>query len=91
MFEGHDTTAAGLSWTMYELGRHPDIQDRLYEELRKADQHLGIVDRVKSVKYLDYVVKESLRLHPAVPIYGRVVDQDVSIDGKIIPKGTQVS
>ena len=33
MFEGHDTTAAGLSWTLYMLGLYPDVQKKLHKEL----------------------------------------------------------
>ena len=76
---------------MYELGRRPDIQDKLHAELLKVDPELGIVEKVKSVKYLDYVLKEGLRLHPPVPIYARVIDTDTVIDGNVVPKGTSVA
>jgi cytochrome P450 family 4 subfamily V len=91
MFEGYDTTTTGLSWTMYELGRKPDVQEKLYAELINADPELGIVERVKSIKYLDYVLKEGLRLHPPVSMFGRIVDTDTVVDGKVIPKGTNVA
>lgn len=91
MFEGHDTTATALSWTLYELGRRPDLQERLHAELTNADASLGIIERVKSIKYLDHVLKEGLRLHPPVPIYARIVDADTVVDGKMIPKGTNIA
>ena len=31
--QGHDTTAAGITWALYLLGRYPDIQQRVYEEV----------------------------------------------------------
>ena len=91
MFEGHDTTATGLCWTLYELGKHPDIQDRLYEEIKTADPDLPIVDKVKSIKYLGYCIKEGLRLHPPVPLFGRVTEEDTVIDNNVIPKGTEIA
>jgi len=91
MFEGHDTTATAMAWTLYELGRRPDIQDKLHLEIVNADQNMGIIERVKSLKYLDHVLKEGMRLHPPVPIFARQVEEDTPVDDKIIPKGTQLA
>ena len=33
MFEGHDTTASGLSWMMVNMALHPDYQQRCREEI----------------------------------------------------------
>lgn len=35
MFEGHDTTASGLAWTILLLAEHPTIQEKLYQEIEK--------------------------------------------------------
>ena len=40
MFEGHDTSAAAISWAIHLIGSHPDIQKKIHEEL---DQVLGIL------------------------------------------------
>lgn len=32
-FQGHDTTAAGITWSLYLLGRHPEIQQQVREEV----------------------------------------------------------
>ena len=33
MFEGHDTTTAGVSWALHLIGSHPEIQNKLHQEL----------------------------------------------------------
>ncbi|KAL7646997.1 UNVERIFIED_CONTAM: hypothetical protein RMT77_002254 [Armadillidium vulgare] len=93
MFEGHDTTAASLNWTLYLLGRHPKIQDKVYEELEfifgKSDRSSN-PDDLRQMKYLECCIKESLRLFPSVPVFGRFLKQDLIIGGRVIPKGTSI-
>ena len=97
MFEGHDTTAAGLSWTLYMLGLNPEIQKKLHNEIDQAnvdddddDGDTNVVEKIKGLKYLEYVMKEGLRLHPPVAAFGRTLEKDEVIKGVSIPKGTDV-
>ncbi|GFY45250.1 cytochrome P450 4c3 [Trichonephila inaurata madagascariensis] len=92
MFAGHDTTSSGLSWALYMLGIYPEIQRKVHEEI---DDVLGddedrqiTLDDIKNLKYLDCVLKESRRLWPPTPFIARDLDEDVVIDGCLIPKGT---
>ena len=91
MFEGHDTTASALSWTLYLIGRHPEVQKKLHTEIDNAPVSENVLDKIRNIKYLEYVLKESLRLYPPVPFYARVLDKDTLIDGHVFPKGTSVS
>ena len=91
MFEGHDTTAAGLSWTLYMLGLYPEIQRKLHEEIDQVAYEDGdLVEKIRGIKYLEYVIKEGLRLHPPVLIYARKLEKDSVIQGISMPKGTQL-
>eukprot|EP00057_Strongylocentrotus_purpuratus_P017310 XP_011671784.1 PREDICTED: cytochrome P450 4V2 [Strongylocentrotus purpuratus] len=82
MFEGHDTTAAAASWTILMIGRHPEVQTRLHEEL---DEVFGDSDRpitaddLQKLQYLNCVFKETLRLCPSVPMIGRDLEEDCVI------------
>ena len=89
MFEGHDTTASGLSWTLYGLGRNIEVQKKLQEEIDE-NEATGDLNKIKSLKYLECVIKEGLRLHPPVTFYARDLQKDAMIQGKVIPKGTMV-
>ncbi|CAG2061343.1 unnamed protein product [Timema podura] len=83
MFEGHDTTAAGISWTIFLLGIHPEIQVRVQRELDEIFQGVSraaTMQDVQEMKYLEQVIKESLRLYPSVPFIQRHLNQDIKLD-----------
>ncbi|KAM3939828.1 cytochrome P450 4V2-like [Leptodactylus fuscus] len=90
MFEGHDTTAAALNWSVFLLGSYPEIQEKVHKEL---DETFGQSDRpvamddMKKLRYLEAVIKESLRLYPSVPFFARTTTEDCTIRGYTIPKG----
>lgn len=72
-----------LSWALELLGRHPEVQDRLAEEVAGAGSDWESVSRMP---YLDRVLKESLRLRPSVPFIARHLDTDAVIsDGQVRP------
>ncbi|KAH7981436.1 hypothetical protein HPB49_024033 [Dermacentor silvarum] len=91
-FEGFDTTATAASYTLYLLGHHSDVQDKVHAEIDAvfADdkQRSVTIEDMKKLKYLDCVIKESLRLYPPVPLVARNIDEDVHIGKHTIPKGT---
>ncbi|KAK5971630.1 Unspecific monooxygenase, partial [Trichostrongylus colubriformis] len=93
MFEGHDTTASSMGWTLWCISCHPEIQKKLHDEM---DEIFGSSDRsctaedLKSMKYLEKCIKESLRLRPPVPNFTRKLEHDVDIDGVMIPKGCSI-
>lgn len=92
MFEGHDTTAAAINWTLYLLGTNPEVQKTLDNELDevfgKSDRPATLED-LKKLKYLECVIKESLRIFPSVPIIARYLNQNCEIGGYSIVKGSQ--
>ena len=95
MFEGHDTTTSGIAFTLYHLSRHQEIQQKVYEELvevlERGDSDSYLDYRVlQELKYLEMVIKETLRITPSVPFMGRELTTDTQIDGVLIPRGTQV-
>ena len=77
LLAGHETTATGLAWTLDLLTRHPHVLERLRVEDDDA--------------YLRAVIAEALRLRPVVPLAGRRLAKEMTVDGLTLPPGTDVT
>lgn len=73
---GHETTATAITWALYSLALNPDIQNKLRNELFSLDSGAPSVEEIKTLTYLDYIVKETLRIHPPIANVGRVAAND---------------
>ncbi|XP_045763947.1 cytochrome P450 4d2-like [Maniola jurtina] len=94
MFEGHDTTTSGISFTLYCLAIHPEVQQKILDEQRSIlgenlDRDPSYVE-LKEMKYLELVIRESLRLYPSVPLIERLMTKDTEIAGLKLRKNTSV-
>ncbi|ETN65988.1 cytochrome P450 [Anopheles darlingi] len=94
MFEGHDTTTAGISWILFLLALHPEIQDRVYEEIEsvlgKDTSRPATMHDLNELRLLERCIKEALRLYPSVSFFGRTLSEDIELAGHHIPSGTIV-
>ncbi|KAG9134443.1 hypothetical protein Leryth_019703 [Lithospermum erythrorhizon] len=90
---GTDTTGTLLEWTMSELLKHPEIMKRLKNEIKEVlngKKDITDSDLVK-MQYLKCVIKETLRLHPPIPLLvPRIARADTKIMGYDIGIGTWV-
>ncbi|XP_054737901.1 uncharacterized protein LOC129244309 [Anastrepha obliqua] len=71
---GFETSSMTLSFTMYEMARHPDMQRRLREEIREAvlnNDGKVTYELIMGLKYLDNILKEVLRIYPPLPFLDR--------------------
>lgn len=87
----HLTTAHTLSWTLFLLAQHPDVMQKLSEEL--AEQTTGdhpTYDELSQLTYLDWVIKESMRILPASSYSQRICAEPVQLGPLSLPKGTPV-
>jgi cytochrome P450 family 4 len=91
MFEGHDTVTAAATFTLYLLSQYPEAQQNVYEEVTRIVGHdLNVYptyNQLLEMKYVECCIKESLRMFPPVPIIGRTLDEDLIVDGNILPAG----
>ena len=79
LLAGHETTATALSWALYELGRDPVQLGRARRAADEGDDGS-----------LEAVVKESMRLHPVIPMVVRHLMQPATIGGRELPAGTNI-
>ncbi|AEO53434.1 hypothetical protein MYCTH_2294752 [Thermothelomyces thermophilus ATCC 42464] len=81
LLAGRDTTACTLSWTVYELARHPDVLQKLRAEILSVvgPTRPPTYEDLKSMKYLQSVMNETLRLYPVVPFNVRLALRDTTL------------
>ena len=88
---GHETTAIALSWTCFLIAQNPEIEAKLVEELCEVlgDREPTIED-VPRLRYTEMILKESMRLYPAVWGIGRRAIADCEIGGYRVAAGTNI-
>jgi cytochrome P450 len=96
LIAGHETTSNALTWTYYLLSQNPQIERRVFEEI---DSVLGgnseeykqpsIADLPK-LNYVEKVFREAMRLYPPVWTMGRFVQNNYTLGGYTIPKGSSL-
>ncbi|XP_052003299.1 cytochrome P450 4B1 [Xyrauchen texanus] len=90
MFEGHDTTASGISWIFYSLACNPDHQQICREEILQALEGKDSIEweDLNKIPYTTMCIKESLRLYPPVPGMSRKLTKPMTFyDGRTLPEG----
>nr|XP_020658078.1 cytochrome P450 3A24-like isoform X1 [Pogona vitticeps] len=92
LFGSFETISNPLSYLSYSLATHPDVQQKLQEEIDKMlpNQAPPTYDVIFQMEYLDMVVNENLRIYPPAGRIDRVCKNTVEIHGVTIPKGTVV-
>jgi len=85
---GHETTSSALSWLFYELAKHPEIQEKAYQEIKDVlGDKSPSFDDLEKLEYVDKIIKEGLRIHPPVALLpGRRTLQDLKYKDQFIPK-----
>lgn len=96
---GFDTSSTLITFLSYELALNPDVQKRLYEEIRETSETLNgkrvNYDAIQKMKYMDQVITETLRKWPPAAMVDRICVKDyVFDDGDVklnIKKGTPIN
>jgi len=83
LLAGHETTGSSLTWTLWELAKHPEIQDKIRHEIAAIRARIAARDGgdfevtdLDAMHYTLAVMKESLRFHPITPTLVREAGRD---------------
>ena len=87
-----DTTAETAMWALYEISKHPEVQDKLYSEIVSNTGDNETIDNkvIQRVPYLRACLKEVFRFHPLVPLLTRTTQSDLILSGYDVPRKTVV-
>ncbi len=80
LLAGHETTATALAWALHELGKDPDQEQKARDAALSGDD-----------AYLEAVLKESMRLHPVIPMVVRHLMAPATVGGVDLPAGANVA
>ena len=88
---GHDTTAAALTWAWLLLGTHPEVEQRLHDEIIAVvgNRNPEPADAARLV-YTDMVIREVLRLYPPIGRIGRRPVEDIDLGPVMLPRDAPV-
>src|SRR6516162_6263312 len=87
---GHDTTSTTLAYSLWALGRHPAIQQRVFDEVSELGDRPLTPDDVPRLGHTVRVLHEALRLCPPAAGTTRMVMKDFDVDGYRVEAGTLV-
>lgn len=91
MLAGHDTTSTALTYSLWVLGRHPHIQDRVAAEAAAIGDRELTPEDVPRLEYTVQVLHEAIRLCPPAAGVARLATRDIAVDGYRVEAGTLVA
>jgi len=88
---GHETTANALSFTLFLLAKHPDIQNKVLREVENINMEVDdLMQCLSQLTYTKQCVEEALRLYPPAYVIDRTAIADDVVKGRKFPKNTLV-
>jgi len=88
---GHETTANVLSFLLYLLAKHPEAQEKAYQEATKVNlESADILPNLAQLPYIQNCIEEAMRLFPPAYVIDRVAIQDDSFEDMHVPKDTMI-
>ena len=88
---GHETTAIALSWACYLIAQNPEIEAKLAGELQTVlGERVPTPEDLPRLPYTEMVLKEAMRLYPAVWGIGRKAVKDCELGGYRVPTGSNI-
>jgi cytochrome P450 len=87
---GHETTALALTFTLFLLGKNPEVESRLRAEIANVlGERLPTPADMSRLPYARAIILETMRLYPPAWAIGREALEDITVAGYRVPKGEQ--
>jgi cytochrome P450 len=86
---GHETTASTLNWAWYLISQHPEVEQRLSEELNTLPASSEFMDLPRFL-YSRQIIDETMRLYPAGWVVTRKALGDDQLGEYFVPAGTEI-
>jgi cytochrome P450 len=87
---GYHTTIVAVTWTMYLLTQHLDVQEKCFEIVDKVDiEKLDTIQELEDLQYITNVLKEGMRLYSSA-FGARLVEKNVKVGPYMLQKGSTV-
>jgi cytochrome P450 len=92
LIAGHDTVTALMAWALLLLGQHPQVYQQAREEVAGLLDPVEppTIEQLQQIEYLDWIIKEALRMYPPIHLGSRLAAVDLEYDGFHIPAGERV-
>ncbi len=89
---GHETTSNALTWALYLISQHPQVEAKLFEEVDSVLQgRRPQLSDLRDLSYTNMIIKETMRLYPpAWSLMVRAVIEDVELGDYQLEKGSGV-
>jgi cytochrome P450 family 4 len=83
MSAGYETTSNALIFCLYNLAKYPEIQDKAFHEVRNVMgddlNKSAVLSDLNEMNYLEMIIKETLRLYPPAPVFGRKLEENFEL------------
>lgn len=87
------TTSLNVSFNILFLAMHPEIQERVVDEMKQVFHDATVPinnETLNKLTYMDLVIKETHRLCPALPTIARVTQGEIDLNGLKVPKNVDI-
>lgn len=91
IFAGHETSANVMSWGFYFLMKHPEWQEKIYNELKEKNFAIENEDDVRNYQQVNLFLQEVLRMRPPAWSFGRIAVSEDQIHGEKVMPGDLIS
>ncbi|TXC89325.1 cytochrome P450 [Metabacillus litoralis] len=88
LLAGHETSANLLTWIFYALNQNPDVEQKLYEEIKMIDLEQSPFELYSKLNYTQLVIKEALRMYPPAWLIYRESEEAVELLGETFKAGS---